>query len=84
LAQRDDGEFSARVRREKVVNRPANQPGLKWVVYGKSVTEPPGHWKELSEHATFEEAQKAADAGRDPQYVTNIEYRWEVGDEKRT
>ena len=66
------------------MSRPANQPGLKWVVYGRFETESPGHWKKLSEHATFEEAQKAADAGRDPQYITNIEYSWEVGNDKRT
>lgn len=66
------------------MSRPENQPGLKWIVYGKSETEPPGHWKQLSEHATFEEAQKAADAKRGPQCITNVEYRWEVGHEKRT
>lgn len=66
------------------MSRPENQPGLKWVVYSKLATEPLSQWKRLSEHATFEEAQKAADAGRDPQYITNIEYCWEIGQEERT
>jgi hypothetical protein len=77
-------EFQEECEGRKIVSRPANQPGLKWVVYGRFETEPPGHWKKLSEHATFEEAQTAADAGRGPQYITNIEYCWEVGHEKGT